>query len=71
MEQTYATTKEERISSREKKSNKVRVRVRVSIETKPSDKISGKNSSSAKRFRNIQALDIVDCFGRDLINILN
>ena len=66
MEQTYASTKEERIPSREIETNqkqRVRVRVRVSIETKPSDKVSGKNSSSAKRSGNIQASDIV---GRDL-----
>ena len=70
MEQIYATTKEEMIPSREIETNQ-KQRVRVSIETKPSDKVSGKNSSSAKRFGNIQASDIVDCLGRDLINILN
>ena len=55
------------IPSREIETNQ-KQRVRVSIETKPSDKVSGKNSSSAKRFENIQASDIVDCLGRDLIN---
>ena len=69
MEQTYPTTKEERISSREK--NQTKLGLVLIIETKPSDKVSGKNSSSAKRFGNIQASDIVDCLGRDLINILN